>query len=296
MSTADTRPPSVRLIPGVEIFNGPNLSEEMMEQLHEPFRAEAPGFLLMLSGTMTFQSNFQAISCNSGSIHIIRPTATYSVDSISDDARFCGIVFTTDFLLANSLHISGTELFQILSGKEYQFKLSGKVFENFQRQFAQLNALAEMDNGISFYSEIIHHQVMALIFMGGALFEESMENTGIKLDRRQELTARFLDLLRTQFKNERSLRFYADRLSVTTGHLTKVVKQLLGRQASELIDEAVIMEAKILLNNPSVTVAYVAEELKFSDQSFFGKYFKKHTGFSPSVYKQQFRKTKNNLF
>ena len=95
-----------------------------------------------------------------------------------------------------------------------------------------------------------------------------------------------MKILENNFKKERSVQFYADKLFVTTGHLTKVLKDVGGKTAGELIDDAVIMEARILLANPSLTITQVADELQFTDQSIFGKFFKKKIGSSPSKYRK----------
>ncbi|WP_233552114.1 helix-turn-helix domain-containing protein [Parabacteroides sp. AF48-14] len=47
-----------------------------------------------------------------------------------------------------------------------------------------------------------------------------------------------------------------------------------------------IVEAKILLKAPQATVQQVADVLHFSDQSTFGKFFKKHMGISPMEYRK----------
>jgi AraC-like DNA-binding protein len=46
-----------------------------------------------------------------------------------------------------------------------------------------------------------------------------------------------------------------------------------------------------LLRNPDMTIQQIAVELSFSDQSAFGKFFRKHTGTSPLKYRQKLRKT-----
>ena len=78
-----------------------------------------------------------------------------------------------------------------------------------------------------------------------------------------------------------SVNFYANLLYVTPKHLSICVKEITGKPCGELIDERVVAEAKALLHNQELTVAHVAEELNFSDQFFFSKYFKKCTGMSP---------------
>jgi len=100
------------------------------------------------------------------------------------------------------------------------------------------------------------------------------------------LTIRFFKILNTNFKNERSVQFYADQLCLTAGYLSKTLKEVTGKTASQLIDDTVIMEAKLLLKDSLRSVTEVAEDLKFSNASFFGKFFKKHTGFSPTEFRK----------
>jgi len=81
------------------------------------------------------------------------------------------------------------------------------------------------------------------------------------------------------------LEFYANKLCVTSKHLSKVVKATGGKPASDWFDEHVALEAKAFLKSTNMTVEQISEELNFPSQSFFGKYFKRVTGFSPSEYK-----------
>ena len=59
-----------------------------------------------------------------------------------------------------------------------------------------------------------------------------------------------------------------------------------SKSANKWIDDALIVEAKILLKAPQATVQQVADMLHFSDQSTFGKFFKKHMGISPMEYRK----------
>jgi AraC-like DNA-binding protein len=94
-----------------------------------------------------------------------------------------------------------------------------------------------------------------------------------------------LKLLREHVKEQRSVNFYADMLYVTPKHLSMCVKEITGKTCGEIIDEMVVAEAKALLHNSELTIGRVADELNFSDQYFFSKYFKKRTGMSPMNYR-----------
>lgn len=104
--------------------------------------------------------------------------------------------------------------------------------------------------------------------------------------RKEEILSKFIIEVLQHFRAERSVAFYADRLCVTPKHLSAVAKDITKHTASELIDHYVIMEAKIMLAESALTIQEIANKLNFANQSFFGKYFKHLTGYSPS----QFRK------
>jgi len=110
----------------------------------------------------------------------------------------------------------------------------------------------------------------------------------IRLTRKEDLMKRFLKLLPEHSHKERSLQFYADHLFVTPKYLSQTVKELSGKTAGTFIDEMVMVEAKVLLSNLSLSVAQVAEQMFFSDQFFFSKFFKNHAGITPTAYRRTF--------
>ena len=99
---------------------------------------------------------------------------------------------------------------------------------------------------------------------------------------RDELMFNFLQELRQHFRAERTIAFYADRLCLSSKHLSKVVKQASGRTVHDWIDEYVTTEAKALLRSTDMTVSQVADALGFASQPLFTKFFRRATGLNPS--------------
>jgi len=297
MNEQERIPQYTSIMEGVFLFSEKEVPSDETPAINTPFRADTGGFFLVTNGAIRIQCNLETVTCTQGSMYFIIEGSIYTIEARSEDCCYTGITMDTDFLLKSGIHITGSELFQMTaSGINHHYSINNKEAEMITAMLDILNAkLANSDPGY-FQKEVVQHQLMALLFETGAIFRKYNDFQSIKLNRKEDLTARFLDLLRLHVKSERSLQFYASKLSVTTGHLTKVIKQVIGKPAGELIDTAVITEAQILLSNPAVSVAQAAEELQFSDQSFFGKYFKKHTGLSPSTYKQTVKNRKNNLF
>jgi AraC-like DNA-binding protein len=81
------------------------------------------------------------------------------------------------------------------------------------------------------------------------------------------------------------VEFYASEMGITPKYLSLILKKKSGRNASKLIDEAVVYEAKRLLKYSGLSIQEISNKLNFASQSFFGKYFKRRVGVSPSRYK-----------
>jgi len=53
-----------------------------------------------------------------------------------------------------------------------------------------------------------------------------------------------------------------------------------------LIDHTALIEIQMLLRNTDLSVQEIAYQLHFPDQSYLGRFFRKHTGLSPTAYRQ----------
>ena len=100
------------------------------------------------------------------------------------------------------------------------------------------------------------------------------------------LTKQFLELVKSNFRQERQLKFYSDKMCITSRYLSRVVKECTGSSASDWIERYVVLEARALLKSTNMTIQQVSDELNFPSQTFFGKYFKRRVGMSPKEYRR----------
>lgn len=98
----------------------------------------------------------------------------------------------------------------------------------------------------------------------------------------------FLRLLKEHCHSHREVVWYANRLCVTPKYLSDVVRSVSGMPAGRWISGFVLIEIKRYLRNTSLSVKEIAQELNFSTIGFLGKYFRQHTGLSPSQYRNKF--------
>ena len=101
----------------------------------------------------------------------------------------------------------------------------------------------------------------------------------------------FIDLMLENIATETSVGFYAEKLCISKQYLSLIVKRKTRVPISTILSAMRTEAASRLLREPELSIQEIAEKLSFSDQSSFGKFFKKHTGVSPLKYRQTLRKT-----
>lgn len=116
---------------------------------------------------------------------------------------------------------------------------------------------------------------------------ELQEEAAKPLKREEILFKEFIKLVSEHHRKERRVDFYAEQLYLSPKHFSTVIKKVSGKTAGHWIDEYVILDAKTLLKYSAMSIQEVAYYMNFPNPSFFGKYFKHHTGMSPSEYKAQ---------
>lgn len=138
----------------------------------------------------------------------------------------------------------------------------------------------------AFHKEVIRNTFSAYVLELAHLMDQRKVTKIIPiLSRKEELVNRFFQLILRYCKIEHATTFYADKLCITPQYLSSILKDMTGKPANHWINDALITEAKIELRKPQVTVQEVAYTLNFSDQSSFGKFFKKGIGVSPTQYR-----------
>lgn len=109
---------------------------------------------------------------------------------------------------------------------------------------------------------------------------------GVAISYKQTVLRNFERLVAKHFVEWRHPKDYAAMLYITPNHLNALCSDTLGMSAGEVIRSRVVLEAKRLLVNPELSISTIAYQLNFKDNSYFTKFFKKHTGQTPEVFRK----------
>lgn len=100
---------------------------------------------------------------------------------------------------------------------------------------------------------------------------------------------KFRALLDESFKTRNSVDFYACKLGVTAGQLSRLCRERLGMSALGVINARIVHEAQRELVYSSLAIKQVAASLGFADEAYFARFFKKNAGTSPALFRSKAR-------
>jgi AraC family transcriptional activator of pobA len=130
--------------------------------------------------------------------------------------------------------------------------------------------------------------LLVLIAVGVARLAASRARTGsITLQPADATVAQLRALVDDNFRQQRQLSFYAEKLAMTVDRLNDHVKRATGVTAGHLIRQRLLSEAKRQLVFTTQPIQDVAAELAFADASHFARFFRKQTGTTPHEFREQ---------
>lgn len=262
-------------------------SASEMEIFRFPSRLNALIIGVGTEGETSLTSNLQEFRLKKDSLFIFSPKHILQVQS---NNRFKAhlIVIAPDFLKRINIDTKRMMPLFLQFGSLPCMELTQAESQSL-RSFISMVEQELKGSETDFSSEIIGRLIAATIYKVGDILThyltEHPEVDSPIHNRAEEYFRQFTELLGEHYKHERSVGFYARQLCITPKYLTTLIKRISGKSVSEWIDNYVILEAKTLLKYSNMSVQEIAYYLNFPNQSFFGSYFKRNAGMSPSQYK-----------
>ncbi|ROH99359.1 helix-turn-helix domain-containing protein [Chryseobacterium daecheongense] len=274
---------------GVEIFTQHNIFERI--SVDKPFRPDNPAFVFVKTGTIKLRQHFSDLELSANMFMVTDPQTVYEMISVSDDFQSRMVSYKREFISALSLKFN-----RLITYRYFRQQMNRGVpfhedeMEMVWKSVNFLKYILDSETGVIYKKEIIEHLFSVFCYQMAGIISKEDDSSMSRMSRQEEIVFNFLTDLTTYYHTERMVEFYAERQSITTRHLSSVVKSITGKSASEIIALIVMNEAKVLLNSSEKPVSEVSSMLGFSDQYSFSHFFKKHLEVSPSQYRNQFKK------
>lgn len=158
--------------------------------------------------------------------------------------------------------------------------------------YMQYNAFNHIHNPI--YAHLIHN-----------LLEQALLLTAIKCNTDSQIdffdepnkiiVNLFKELIGTHIHKTRTVKFYSDKLNMTSRRLSKATQEVIGKTPKEVITAYIISQLKWQLANGEQSIKEIGRDYGFLDDNNFSSFFTKEVGLTPKEYRKSKRKKKETM-
>lgn len=217
---------------------------------------------------------------------VLMPGSIVKVNEMSNDFRTDYFDFSTDMFCEASMRLDASFLGFLkeepccILSEEQTKVVEGLIF-------VTATIYADRDN--IFRYQIAKNHLHSFLLN---LYDKTRQKINhLSIDsgnRQEEIFKKFMYLVHEFCASEREVTFYANNLCISTKYLTNICRNLTGEPAKKIIDKFMALEIKVLLQSAEFSIQEIADRLNFPDQSYLGRFFKRHEGVSPREYQNKY--------
>jgi AraC family transcriptional regulator, transcriptional activator of pobA len=263
-----------------------NLFERHLQQhtfIQKPHKHDFYIILLVTQGSGTHTIDFKTYPVNAQTIFFLSPGQVHSWQLSEDTAGYI-LFFNSEFirLISPQQKLLRFPFFNSLLGKPLltlppeQAAGISTLIDNMAKEYA--NRPRQWEEVIGSYLHILLIQL--------ARIYEAQNGSNPPSMIAYPAWGHLEELMEQHYKQHEPVNFYADKLHTTARQLNEICKNTLNKTVLELLQDRVILEARRLLTHSALTITQVAAELGYFDNSYFARFFKKHTGQTPEQFRQ----------
>ncbi|HNR07814.1 MAG TPA: helix-turn-helix domain-containing protein [Saprospiraceae bacterium] len=202
------------------------------------------------------------------------PGQIFSLYDVNPDFLAYYMLFTEKFISSTSLFANKTWKFPFLNHSGVQcFELKEETASEIEKIIFKIND--EVRNRKTHLSETIKLYIQLILIHASRDYDAVQLSSQGSSNPAQNLFFAYLKLVSRHFLTVRKVAEYADLLHVSPDHLNRAVKTCSDKTARDLIDEMLLMEAKVYLLHSQSSVSEIAYKLEFADPPHFNRFFKK---------------------
>ncbi len=261
------------------------VQESDMAYFHNRPRRIAFGAIMMCqAGEAEVTTDLQSWPVERNTQIILLPGMILMFSKVSPDFRIRFFAFSHE-LFEEASYRMDIEFFHFM--REHPVHHHEPKTARAMNLWLELSSYVYEDKGHLFRNTVLRNRLQ------NALLEiyDKVQRSGVAREeytqpnRQVKIFRKFINLVHTHSVERRDVAFYADKLCVSPRYLSAITRNVANASVKEIIDRMVLLEIRMLLQSTDLSIQEIADRLSFPDQSYLGRYFKKHTGESPSVYR-----------
>ncbi|MDR1624840.1 MAG: AraC family transcriptional regulator [Tannerellaceae bacterium] len=248
--------------------------------------------LVCIEGTIEIEVDFKRFHLAKNDIIIITNKQVGELYEMSDDVQYALVLINADFYDPNLNRTNTINQRKLLA--DFPFcHVNDKELKEIVVTYELLKAKMQQEDTyyrtetIKGYVHAFFYNIFSKLTERKKEQEKAVVQDILEISRQQDIYKRFMHTVEKNYVHERHIKFYADILCITPKYLSQIIYKVSGRFANEFINDYVIREAKALIKSHNYTMLQISEMLNFTSQSFFSRFFKKATGYTPLQYQNE---------
>jgi YesN/AraC family two-component response regulator len=256
------------------------ISESIVSKtMSAPRKVDVTTFIITDNGNAKAMIDTKTYSLQSPCLAVVMPGQTYHLVEASEDISFRAVIMSKRFTEGFLGHYHGSSRLQSMIKESPVLDLS-RDMHSFDTYYKML--LHAVKSPVKqFRMESAQHLTLSMLYY----YAQKLETTSKSKDKRQLHYEQFIEDVKSYYKINRTLPFYAGKLGVSVTYLTELIKEKHGMTAADYIDRHTATECMALLNSTHLSINQISRSLNFPSPSVFGKFFKRMTGNSPTEYR-----------
>jgi AraC-like DNA-binding protein len=249
---------------------------------HDLHRHDFYFMLVLAKGIGIHEIDFVSYEMKDNTVFFLRPGQVHRLQ-LKTGSRGYLVEFSSEFYHPNDK--LSAQWFRKATHKNFcdlEIKRFKKLCSILDSMYAEYS---EMEDG---YHEVIRSGLAILLIEIGRQSLNPQSKTVIANSYTQERFEEFLELLEKHVADRKQVSGYADLMNLSHYQLNEITKSSVGKTASELINGHIVLEAKRHLLATANQVKDIADQLGYEDPSYFIRFFKKQTGYSPEAFRNNF--------
>lgn len=253
----------------------------------QPFRIDRGMILLCIKGNAVISTGIQQIDIIENSTSLFLPGMTFFLESSSED--FSVRTFTFSQELYNEIVISLPPSFSQYMHEipAYKHPADSSTLKNV-RIFMDMASLVHEERNSSCATVLQRNLLQSYTLYVLECVSPFLSQSSKQYTRSEKIFHQFISLVYLHCRQHHHITFYADQLSITPRYLYNITFECSpGLSPKQLIDKQLMLEIKAFLYSSDLSLTEIAYQLNFPDQSYLCRYFKRHTGISPTIYRSK---------